>query len=410
MKPTTLRAAVWLACFTADATVASASVRVAAVLSNATSSGATSPATLDLSTTAMQQMAASLSPCALNCTTTEVAKSSCNATDLACICSNQMLNANIGACLAQNCTVIEALRMKCLEAQNYSKTSCGVPVRRNMDQGPTTWTLFSLALVAVAARLISKIPSLNPSFSFGWDDWTILASTIVLIPADIVSQMVIDRGLGQDIWMVPPDNITQILLLFFVEELLYSFVVAVTKLSILIFYLRLFADNCFRNACYAMLGVTTVYGLGQMLGVVLVCSPVSYNWTQWDREHQGKCGDVHLMAFINGGVNIAIDLILFILPVTQFITVSWTVKKKIGVSLIFLVGLFVTACSGIRLASLVKFGGTQNPTYDYKEVSIWSLAEMHLSVICASTRQKPTADRAVRRSPVTRHVSTRHHS
>lgn len=75
------------------------------------------------------------------------------------------------------------------EAQKYSKTSCRVPVRRNTDQGPITWTLFPIAVVALAARLISKIPSLNPAFSFGWDDWLILASTIALIPADIGSQI-----------------------------------------------------------------------------------------------------------------------------------------------------------------------------------------------------------------------------
>ncbi|KAF4780690.1 CFEM domain-containing protein [Colletotrichum scovillei] len=377
MSWTRLRIAVWLACLAVDVIAAATSLQLTTI-SNATSAGVTSPAPLDPAAAAMEQMAASLSPCALNCTTTEIAKSSCNTTDFACICTNHLLNGNIGACLAQHCTVTESL-----QAQRYSKTSCRVPVRRNTDQGPITWTLFSIALVALAARLISKIPSLNPAFSFGWDDWLILASTLALIPADIGSQILIGIGLGQDIWMVSPDNITQILLLFFVEELLYSFVVAVTKLSILIFYLRLFAETWFRVVCYIMLGVTTIYGIGQILGIVLVCSPVSYNWTQWDGEHQGKCGNVNVMAFINGGVNIAIDFILFVLPVTQFITVSWTLKKKIGVSLIFLVGLSVTASSGIRLATLAKFGGTQNPTYDYKELSIWSLVEMHMSVICA---------------------------
>ncbi|KAK1546422.1 CFEM domain-containing protein [Colletotrichum paranaense] len=276
MSWTRLRIAVWLACLAVDVIAASTSIQLTTI-SNATSPGVTSPAPLDPAAAAMEQMTASLSPCA-----------------------------------------------------RYSKTSCRVPVRCNTDQGPITWTLFSIALVALAARLISKIPSLNPAFSFGWDDWLILASTLALIPADIGSQILIGIGLGQDIWMVSPDNITQILLLFFIEELLYSFVVAVTKLSILIFYLRLFAETWFRVVCYVMLGVTTVYGIGQILGIVLVCSPVSYNWTQWDGEHQGKCGNVNLMAFINGGVNIAIDFILFILPVTQFITVSWTLKKKIG--------------------------------------------------------------------------------
>ncbi|UQC91403.1 uncharacterized protein CLUP02_16938 [Colletotrichum lupini] len=343
MSWTRLRIAVWLACLAVDVIAASTSIQLTTI-SNATSPGVTSPAPLDPAAAAMEQMAASLSPCA-------VAKSPCNATDFTCICTNRLLNGNIGACLAQHCTVTESLRMTSLvwkrfsfeahlsfEAQRYSKTSCRVPVRRNTDQGPITWTLFSIALVALAARLISKIPSLNPAFSFGWDDWLILASTLALIPADIGSQILIGIGLGQDIWMVSPDNITQILLLFFVEELLYSFVVAVTKLSILIFYLRLFAETWFRVVCYVMLGVTTVYGIGQILAIVLVCSPVSYNWTQWDGEHQGKCGNVNLMAFINGRVNIAIDFILFILPVTQFITVSWTLKKKIGGLLIALKG------------------------------------------------------------------------
>ncbi|KXH26758.1 hypothetical protein CSAL01_00304 [Colletotrichum salicis] len=409
MSRTRLSIAVWLACLAVDMTAASASIQLVAVL-NATSPGVTSPAPLDPAAAAMEQVAASLSPCALNCTTTEVAKSSCNATDFACICANQLLNGNIGACLAQNCIVTESLHVQLLEAQKYSKTSCRVPIRRNTDQAPITWTLFSIALVALAARLISKVPSLNPAFSFGWDDWLILASTLALIPADIGSQILIGIGLGQDIWMVTPDNITQILLLFFVEELLYSFVVAVTKLSILIFYLRLFAEAWFRIVCYVMIGITTIYGVGQILGIVLVRSPVSYNWTQWDGEHQGKGGNVAVMAFINGGLNIAIDLILFILPVTQFITVSWTLQKKIGVSLIFLVGLSVTASSGIRLATLAKFGGTQNPTYDYKELSIWSLVEMHISVICASAGQKSAANRALRRSPDTRHFGAHHYN
>ncbi|KAF9880504.1 CFEM domain-containing protein [Colletotrichum karsti] len=89
------------------------------------------------------------------------------------------------------------------------------------------------------------------------------------------------------------------------------------------------------------------------------------------------------MAFANGSFNIAIDLTLFVLPVTQFINVSWTKRKKFGVSLIFLVGLFVTVSSCIRLASLTRFAGTHNPTFDFKNLSIWSLVEMHLSVICA---------------------------
>ncbi|TQN65976.1 hypothetical protein CSHISOI_09447, partial [Colletotrichum shisoi] len=290
---------------------------------------ATSPASTGPASEALQQTAASLPSCATGCVAAELPKSACNAADLQCICTNQQLNAAIGVCLSQNCTVVESLRKVpsfwCLfrffrpigltrcpvatpeEAQNYSKTSCGVPVRRNTEQAPISWALFAVAFVAVVARILSKAPALNPAFPFGMDDWTIIAAMVALIPSDIGSQKLIELGIGKDIWTVPPENITEILL----------------------------------------------------------------------------CGNITLMTFINGGVNITLDFVLFVLPVTQFITVSWTSKKKIGVSVIFLVGLFVTACSGIRLATVGRFANTQNPTYDFKEISIWSLVEMRMSVICA---------------------------
>ncbi|KAK2023694.1 hypothetical protein LX32DRAFT_132227 [Colletotrichum zoysiae] len=316
----------------------------------------------------------------MNCIAAEVPKSACNATntDFACICTNQPLNAAIGACLAQNCTVVESL-----QAQNYSKTSCGVPIRHNTEQAPVAWTLFGIAVVAVSARLLSKVSSLNPAFPFRLDDGAILAAMIALIASNIGSQTLIGLGLGKYIWSVPPENITQILLIFFAEELLYAFVVAATKLSILIFYLRLFNEPWFRVFCYVMLALTAMFGLGQMLVITFICTPISYNWTQWDGKHLGKCGDVTLMTFCNGGINLALDFILFVMPVTQFIKVSWATKKKIGVSLIFLVGLLVTASSSVRMATVAMFGHTNNPTYDFKQLSIWSLVEMHLSVICA---------------------------
>ncbi|KAK1977046.1 hypothetical protein LZ30DRAFT_602163 [Colletotrichum cereale] len=85
-----------MACFIADMTIASV------LLPRAVVSNSTSPAP--------SQMAASLPPCAMGCIAAEVPKSACNATDFACICTNEPLNGAIAACLTQNCTVIESLR------------------------------------------------------------------------------------------------------------------------------------------------------------------------------------------------------------------------------------------------------------------------------------------------------------
>lgn len=58
-------------------------------------------------------------------------------------------------------------------------------------------------------------------------------------------------------------------------------------------------------------------------------------------------------------------------------------RKKLAVSSMFAVGVFVTACSIVRLGTALKWGKSVNPTYDYKNLAIWSLIEIDTGVICA---------------------------
>jgi hypothetical protein len=60
---------------------------------------------------------------------------------------------------------------------------------------------------------------------------------------------------------------------------------------------------------------------------------------------------------------------------------SW--KKKVGIVSTFLVGLFVTICSIIRLRALVGWSTSTNQTMDYANLAVWSLIELDVGVICA---------------------------
>lgn len=51
--------------------------------------------------------------------------------------------------------------------------------------------------------------------------------------------------------------------------------------------------------------------------------------------------------------------------------------------LTFLVGLFVTLCSIIRLRYLAAFGQVANATYHYNDIALWSGLEGDVGVICA---------------------------
>lgn len=58
-------------------------------------------------------------------------------------------------------------------------------------------------------------------------------------------------------------------------------------------------------------------------------------------------------------------------------------KTKIGVILTFLLGLFVTICSIVRLKFLAGWAESTNPSYDYANLALWSLIELNAGVICA---------------------------
>lgn len=121
-----------------------------------------------------------------------------------------------------------------------------------------------------------------------------------------------------------------------------------------------------------------------VIDFIVECRPISFWWNQWDGEHEGYCNDFQLAAYINGGVNIFFDLVVFFLPIPKLMKLQVRDKKrKIGVIFTFLLGLFVTACSAIRLQFLYSVGKTTNVTYNYNDVGFWTGLEAYLGIICA---------------------------
>jgi hypothetical protein len=110
----------------------------------------------------------------------------------------------------------------------------------------------------------------------------------------------------------------------------------------------------------------------------------SYFWNQWDGEHEGYCNNFQLAVYINSGINIFFDLIVFFLPIPKLMQIQVQDKRrKAGVVLTFLVGLFVTACSMVRLKYSSGVSKITNATYDYTDICLWSGIECEVGVICA---------------------------
>jgi hypothetical protein len=171
------------------------------------------------------------------------------------------------------------------------------------------------------------------------------------------------------------------------DQYIYQAIIALTKISIVLLYLRIFPRTVsarFSYVSWAVIAALVSYALAFLIYCAFQCQPVSYFWTQWDGEHEGYCNNFQLAVYINSGLNIFFDLVVCFLPIKKLAAIQVKDKRrKVGVVLTFLVGLFVTTCSMVRLKYSSNVSNITNPTYEYTKISLWSGIECEVGVICA---------------------------
>lgn len=123
---------------------------------------------------------------------------------------------------------------------------------------------------------------------FGLDDLFLILTFFVGLPSTIMNVLGTGaNGLGKDVWTLEFDTITRFSLFFWIQEIFYFSEVALLKMALLFFYLRIFPGPS-RKWLWGTVVVNAVYGVAFFFLAVLQCQPVSHFWTKWDGEHEGK--------------------------------------------------------------------------------------------------------------------------
>lgn len=107
------------------------------------------------------------------------------------------------------------------------------------------------------------------------------------------------------------------------------------KLSIVLFYRRLFPTRKFRIITNGIMVAVIAWGLAVFLAAALQCRPLH---ALWDPSVNGHCFDT--LKYILGvqGVNIALDFAILILPMPQVWTLQRPWQDKFALSIVFLLG------------------------------------------------------------------------
>lgn len=120
----------------------------------------------------------------------------------------------------------------------------------------------------------------------------------------------------------------------------YALSLALIKLSILAFFLRIFPDIKFRRVVQLTMAfivlMTVVYGVL----FALQRKPLWMFWEGWkNKSPRGMMLDTNATAMSHALINVALDVWMMILPITQLWKIGIKRKKKFGIIAMFSVGI-----------------------------------------------------------------------
>ncbi|KAI3395429.1 hypothetical protein diail_1358 [Diaporthe ilicicola] len=308
------------------------------------------------------------------------------------LCVNVEYGQILGACVLQDCSVVDFLSFL-----NYTRTACGMPtVDNRREVTVVTLTLFALAAVFFLIRMVVKYLRYTP---WGADDTLVTVAFVFLIPFTTIIQYITSQGLGLEIWVLHDYQITRFLRCLLTIQEFYLFIISIVKASILAFFLRIFPDQMFKKVVWATMIYDLLVGFLFMVLSLVQRQPTWLIWEGWkDKEQRGVVIELNSLGLGHGGMNVALDIWMLVLPFTQLYKLNHPWQKKLGIFAMFSVGIFLTVVAAIRIKSLVEFATSQNITDDARECVIWSCIEVCVGVAVACMPHARQLFREVTRS------------
>ncbi|EQK97742.1 Extracellular membrane protein, CFEM domain protein [Ophiocordyceps sinensis CO18] len=324
---------------------------------------------------AISDMLSSFPSCSRDCYATGLAGLHCS--DTACVCSDPGFEDHVRGCVVNACHRVDGLA-----AKNLTDTACQ---RRRGDRS-ASYTVMSIVMGSVASVVVGiRFLFKYSRRRIAVDDFIILSSLAVGIPCTALNvQGLVRHGIGRDVWTLQTETVTDFVFFFYLLEIFYVAMMALVKMAMCFFYLSIFPGTRIRQVLWATTVVNVLIGVASVLTSVFQCSPVRFYWTMYAEPEAGSCIDIHMLAWVHGGVNIALNFWLIAIPLSQVRGLGLHWKKKVGVVIMFLTGTFDTIVSILRLQSLILFANSWNPTWDQWNVAWWSTIEINVGLICTS--------------------------
>ncbi|KAH8160187.1 hypothetical protein CIB48_g8066 [Xylaria polymorpha] len=173
------------------------------------------------------------------------------------------------------------------------------------------------------------------------------------------------------------DGFTFIAYILQIGGVLYSVTLPLLKASILLEWTRLFVPQGTRNVfwwlCVILVGIQLSFLVASVFALSFSCTPYQ---RIWDFTVIGKCIKKSELEITSAAIHFASDIVILILPQKVIWSLHMSLKKKLGVSVIFSLGVLACLSAILRLISTIEYSTSPDVTYAVSAVILWALAEM----------------------------------
>ncbi|KAH6614068.1 hypothetical protein C7974DRAFT_70203 [Boeremia exigua] len=261
---------------------------------------------------------------------------------------------------------------------NYPVTMYGVTI-----------TFHILSWAAVGFRLHTRLRVVREPW---WDDFFVFLAAIVNLVSVIAFLGGVKYGLGQHlVYMI--GSLPTMMKYLYVTTAAYHTTTALIKVSLLLQYLRLFRQGILRYIVLGLLVTVAAWGVAFSFMAWFPCLPPS---GFWNRTATSKCygfgyrtlEEVKITLFVFAGTNMFFDVVIFLIPLTEYFRPGLRKKQILAMTGLFAMGSLVVLMAALRLWSTFKHSADAIKSFDftwwYPEVLIISCLEIDFAIICAS--------------------------
>ncbi|CAF3545085.1 unnamed protein product [Fusarium graminearum] len=256
---------------------------------------------------------------------------------------------------------------------------CERPLR---DRRNDAWPYISIHILSILCTVIRIYTKAFLVKQFSPEDWLSLISFIIYIVYFGIGHHALMSAFGQDIWQVNAEDLSHALKLFWIDCPFYSLLMGMTKVTIILFYIRLcHVYTRFCQACWAVIIIVCLNTVIFMFLNIFQCTPIHWNWNRFSgNDVDFQCMDLNKLQWSINITNIIFDVVVLALPIPLVWRMRSTFRRKLAIIFMFSLGVVVLVASCLKMRYNILYGHSTNITWDYMDLMVWAGIESSVSI------------------------------